>query len=806
MWRYDDAIQSRHGEYQWIVHTTCKTIAHIRNQYHLLPAPDMSLVASLPRALPAWYSPSSCFPDAMANALQGMQGNCPLSFEWWWAIPLSFCGVTAICMAATCRKGHVCLRQHLRRAARGQVADIFLIAAVLLVFTYNLAWLQGVIYLTLSRQVPVLFLYLINTEAVVSFFFFWWMGRLLVLRDPFRAATRNWTLAASHDAFGECAGVIRREQFNLLGFFVVVAALMGAFTSTMNFMDVNSGGINVTGALPVYAVLFVFVTYFQLVTIMRPEELKNQAVAEAVVRSGDVILRRSKRAPLAYLAMAFTVACMGVLYSWALYSPVVNGMWSIWLVIPTLLVLTLMGPKQLASRLASCCTDFPLKKATPASMLSIHEGSVIRTRRLLLVALLSWQALPQVDAAIFITWVVSGATLALLLLVHDREVGFEDIIDSPGFGLLVDARDLEAALRVTLSKMQGSSLRHDVATGSGSTSEAGPIPFAGPIRRYKATFFRMQRAVAISYRWQTTEVVISRPRDGAATVSLNMSEFQLGELLRHVASSWVDYVWLDKLSVAQSPQSPEMQQLQRTLLARMMAVYAGADHTLVLRSLEAEAGRYHQRAWTCQEYCCARRLVVCSEEGGGDLAAEDSPRAAMTDEEAGRMEALRSEVQSCMLQCRPVWLLPIDRTNADEEGADTAGQNHAAPLPEAFPSHMPDLRQRMELYEELSSRVHCMAAADRVRALAPMVFNSPAERHEELVMLMEKVAGASEGPASGVMWEALETIRADGQPAVAEQPVEDRVREDSEEESVLAGGGYADDVEATVLLPGAIER
>lgn len=48
-------------------------------------------------------------------------------------------------------------------------------------------------------------------------------------------------------------------------------------------------------------------------------------------------------------------------------------------------------------------------------------------------------------------------------------------------------------------------------------------------------------------------------------------------------------VWMDKFSVPQVPG-----QLQTTLLARMLAVYASSGCTLVLRSIELPGERYHQ--------------------------------------------------------------------------------------------------------------------------------------------------------------------------------------------------------------------
>jgi len=71
-----------------------------------------------------------------------------------------------------------------------------------------------------------------------------------------------------------------------------------------------------------------------------------------------------------------------------------------------------------------------------------------------------------------------------------------------------------------------------------------------------------------------------------------MSVWQLTELAKAIKESKCLYVWMDKLSVPQ-----RSCKLQTTLLARMMAVYATSKETLVLRSVENNGNRYHQRAW-----------------------------------------------------------------------------------------------------------------------------------------------------------------------------------------------------------------
>jgi hypothetical protein len=90
----------------------------------------------------------------------------------------------------------------------------------------------------------------------------------------------------------------------------------------------------------------------------------------------------------------------------------------------------------------------------------------------------------------------------------------------------------------------------------------------------------------VSYRWQGTETFV------CPGLKLNMSRWQMEELVRALSSTSCFYVWIDRLSVPQYES-----ELQNTLLSRMMATYANARETLVLRSMEEKGSRYHERAW-----------------------------------------------------------------------------------------------------------------------------------------------------------------------------------------------------------------
>jgi len=96
----------------------------------------------------------------------------------------------------------------------------------------------------------------------------------------------------------------------------------------------------------------------------------------------------------------------------------------------------------------------------------------------------------------------------------------------------------------------------------------------------------MEATLAVSYRWQDTEVEV------CPGLALNMSQWQMEQLLAALRDTTCFYVWIDRLSVPQ-----KASELQNTLLSRMMATYASARETLVLRSLEKSGSRYHQRAW-----------------------------------------------------------------------------------------------------------------------------------------------------------------------------------------------------------------
>eukprot|EP00951_Prasinocladus_malaysianus_P008331 scaffold60268_cov44-Prasinocladus_malaysianus.AAC.1 len=196
------------------------------------------------------------------------------------------------------------------------------------------------------------------------------------------------------------------------------------------------------------------------------------------------------------------------------------------------------------------------------------EGSATTCRELLLCLILWLLSIPSASSEVLLCiWLAVAVFTTYIVLVHEPEVTFEDIRDSPGFGLLLSAHDLSVAIRDRLS------------TGSRSPKE---------LRCYKGTLFRMGETLAISYRWQRGALEVAGTKQ--APVEINMSEWQLEQVLREIRRSGLRFVWLDRLSVPQERSQPWMAGLQQCLLSRMMAVYTASARTLVLRSLEAEGG------------------------------------------------------------------------------------------------------------------------------------------------------------------------------------------------------------------------
>eukprot|EP00873_Tetraselmis_striata_P022324 jgi/Tetstr1/442588/TSEL_030684.t1 len=288
----------------------------------------------------------------------------------------------------------------------------------------------------------------------------------------------------------------------------------------------------------------------------------------------------------------------------------------------------------------------------------------------------------------FVTmYIVRFIAVGTFLLTRDTPCRMDDLHEhGAGLGLVMAARPLARAIHAHLRG----------------------APFSEEVPTFKATVLRMHRTMAVSYRWQ------ERSRDLNDDISVNMSNFQMRTLVDAIFSSGCEYVWIDKVSVPQ-----ERSELQSKLLSRMLAVYSSALLTLAIRGAEEhQDNRYHRRCWTVQEFCCARRLQIETEEappGSGLVAVEQ--------EEERYFLKLRGEVQTALSFCKPYWLR--------EPGVPLLSEEQAA-----------DIIRR---YRLLAGRTHCQNHEDKLRALCPLLANIPVESHEELLELLDHIAERAPG-------------------------------------------------------------
>eukprot|EP00951_Prasinocladus_malaysianus_P001131 scaffold7909_cov36-Prasinocladus_malaysianus.AAC.1 len=286
-------------------------------------------------------------------------------------------------------------------------------------------------------------------------------------------------------------------------------------------------------------------------------------------------------------------------------------------------------------------------------------------------------------------WVCRLITIAGILMTRDKPYTMDELQESePGFGLVVDSSHLRAAIRTWLA---------------GET-------YTGPLLKTRGSYFCMDDTLTVSYRWQGEEAEI------CPGLRLNMSRWQLAELEKAISNSSCIYVWIDKVALPQ-----DGCKLQRTLLARlndrmplrarMMAVYASSRVTLAMRSLEQDQSRYHQRAWTLQELCNAREVQIVTQaipEG-----AEESGLLAVTPKEASDFLDARKWHQRRAAQCRPYWLSGF---------------------------RVADLESSFDYYGRIATQVFCKYKEDKVRALYPLIFNTPCENESEMLDLVLDVS------------------------------------------------------------------
>jgi hypothetical protein len=209
-------------------------------------------------------------------------------------------------------------------------------------------------------------------------------------------------------------------------------------------------------------------------------------------------------------------------------------------------------------------------------------------------------------------------------------------------------------------------------------------------------------------------------------VGLNMSRWQRQQLLAGIRDSPHPYVWLDALSIpaalllSRGHASPEqdswLHALSNTLLTRMMAVYAAGASTIVLRSSEPDGGRYHQRAWTMQEFCGSRFITVRSEDGANQVP--------YTREEDSDFTKMRRSIKRNMTSALPLWGQRL--LDAVESGKSKAAK-----------AREDALIRGVEAFAKAQAKVTCQEPLDKVRALLPMFLNSPVQDAKELRDLVQ---------------------------------------------------------------------
>jgi hypothetical protein len=277
-------------------------------------------------------------------------------------------------------------------------------------------------------------------------------------------------------------------------------------------------------------------------------------------------------------------------------------------------------------------------------------------------------------------WFLRIVFLLGCFVTRDAVSTFQDLEkqSDPGLGLLVCTSQLRAALQASLEGRE----------------------YRGPLKTYKASIWRMRDTVALSYRWQSGVGVVVK----TGLPPLNMSRWQITTLECALRSSKALYVWVDCLSVPQAPC-----QLQRTLLARKMAVYASAGAgTIALRSCEPHGGRYHQRAWTMQEYCCSATICVYTEESSPPSTPHEETTEALF---VGRFSSSTGAEEAQMLSVRE-WHLG--------RKADCVPYWVCEDIDERFRS-VQQMRAIVLRYQALAEKVHCTVEEDKLRALFPLV-------------------------------------------------------------------------------------
>lgn len=117
---------------------------------------------------------------------------------------------------------------------------------------------------------------------------------------------------------------------------------------------------------------------------------------------------------------------------------------------------------------------------------------------------------------------------------------------------------------------------------------------------------------------------------------------------------------------------------------------------------------------TLQELCNAREVEIVTEPVGEDGA--ESGLLAINHEEDTVFREAREWHQGRAHSCRPFWLYGLSQAQVSASAAR---------------------------YDSISKQVVCKFTADKVRALYPLIFNTPCEDEAEMLALVVGVAAAS---------------------------------------------------------------
>uniref|UniRef100_A0A061SJQ1 Heterokaryon incompatibility domain-containing protein n=1 Tax=Tetraselmis sp. GSL018 TaxID=582737 RepID=A0A061SJQ1_9CHLO len=148
----------------------------------------------------------------------------------------------------------------------------------------------------------------------------------------------------------------------------------------------------------------------------------------------------------------------------------------------------------------------------------------------------------------------------------------------------------------------------------------------------------------------------------------------------------------------------------------MMAVYASAGVTLAMRSVEPPGERYHQRGWTLQEFCSASSLIIEQQDDSAQVLDIYNRIGSVSDSEDKHIRSLRDWCSDRICDCRPFWL------------NDSMAEHNLQRAAESY-----------DRYLEISGKVLTKICTDKMRALYPLLTNTPVENQEELVKLITQV-------------------------------------------------------------------